>query len=154
VEAIRRKYAPKMTALEEKIRRAQQSMQREQEQASSQKVQAALSVGGAILGAFFGRKTLSRTNITAATSAARTMGRTYKESQDVGRAGETIESLQQQYTALQDQLRQDTEALQAKSDPATETLEKVTVRPKKTNIVLRLFTLAWAPYRDGQPAWE
>jgi hypothetical protein len=87
------------------------------------------------------------------------VGRTYKEGQDVGRAGETVEALQHQYAQLQDQLKQETAALQARNDPSTETLEKVVVRPKKTNITIRLFSLAWAPYRamasgDSQAAWE
>jgi hypothetical protein len=154
VEELRRKYAPKLASIEEKIRRAEQARQREQEQSSAQKVQAALGVGGAILGAFFGRKTLSRTNITAAASAARTIGRTYKEGQDVNRAGETVEALQQQYAALEQQFQQDTQELQSRIDPSKEELEKVTVRPKKTNITPRLFTLVWAPYRGDQPAWE
>jgi hypothetical protein len=154
VESLRKQYAAKLTTAEERIRRAQQDVQLQHEQAQSQGLQTALSVGGAVLGAFFGRKTFSRTNITAATSAARAAGRTYRETQDVGRAEETLAAMQQQYADLQQQLQQETAALQARIDPSTEQLEKVTVRPKKTNITVRLFALAWAPYRSEAPAWE
>jgi hypothetical protein len=160
VEAIRQKYAAKVASLNDRILRAQQKVEKEQQQATGQKVQAALQMGGAILGAFFGRKTLSRTNIGAVTSAARTVGRTYKETQDVGMAGESLVALQQAAADLQNQIKQETDELAAKTDPATEELETVTIRPKKTGISVRLFSLVWAPFRqeqpgaDPQPAWE
>jgi hypothetical protein len=55
VEKLRRAYAPKIAALEDRIRRADQATQREREQASQQKVQTALSIGATLLGAFMGR---------------------------------------------------------------------------------------------------
>jgi len=71
VEALRKKYAPKRAALEERLRRAQQSETREREQVSQQGVQAAISIGATILGAVLGRKTVSVGNIGRATTAAR-----------------------------------------------------------------------------------
>ena len=38
----------------------------------------------------------------------------------------------------------DTAALDAANDVATETLEKITIKPKKTNIVVKLVGLVWA----------
>ena len=45
VEAVRQKYAPRQAALAEKLRKAQAAVEREQEQASQQKLQTAVSVG-------------------------------------------------------------------------------------------------------------
>jgi hypothetical protein len=43
-------------------------------------------------------------------------------------------------------------------DPQTERLEKVSLKPTKANIAVKLVTLAWAPYwHEGgelKPAWE
>ena len=36
--------------------------------------------------------------------------------------------------------------MESKVDPMAETLEKVVVKPKKTNISVSLVALAWAPY--------
>ena len=49
-------------------------------------------------------------------------------------------------------------ALEAKTDPLTERLETVVVKPKKTNITLRLVALVWVPqWQNPQgkttPAW-
>ena len=159
LDSLRKSCEPRLAGLQERVRRSQQLAQKEQDQAAAQKMQTALSVGGAILGALFGRKTLSRTNIAAATSAARSVQKSYKETQDVGRAGETVEALQQQYAALHGELDQAVSALQARTDPALETLERIAVRPQRSNITVRLFSLAWAPYRHtaegaSKPAWE
>jgi hypothetical protein len=50
VEKLRKAYAPKMAALEERIRRAEQATAREKEQAGQQKIQAAISVGATCSG--------------------------------------------------------------------------------------------------------
>src|SRR4029453_4392708 len=63
VEALRRKYAPKLTTLEDQVRRGQDRIERERSQLSDQKLNTALSVGTSILGALLGRKKLSVTNM-------------------------------------------------------------------------------------------
>ncbi len=156
---LQQKYAPKVAAIEERIRKAQQAVAREQEQSQAARMQTALSIGSGLLGALFGRKTLSATNIGRATTAARTATRAYKESQDVNRAGENVGALQQQLQDLQEQFQQDVEAAGARMDATTLQLDTAVVRPKKTNISVRLFTLAWAPYwQDASghatPAWK
>jgi hypothetical protein len=65
-----------------------------------------------------------------------------KESQDVARAGETVEALQQQLADLESQLQQETSAMESKVDSMAETLETVIVKPKKTNISVSLVALA------------
>jgi hypothetical protein len=42
--------------------------------------------------------------------------------------------------------------LETKIDPSTETLETLSLKPKKANVSVTLVTLAWAPHwqeRDG-----
>ena len=56
IESLRRKYAPKITALQERVRRADQQRQKQQAESKTSQVQAAISVGASILGAFLGRK--------------------------------------------------------------------------------------------------
>ena len=159
VEKLRQKYAPKTAALQERIRRAQQAVDREAQQATNQKLQTAISFGATLLGAFMGRKTLSASNIGRATTAARGVSRSMKESQDVARAGETVEALNQQLTDLEAQFQSETQALESSINPMIEKLESITVKPKKTNISVALVALAWAPHwqdSGGQltAAWE
>ena len=158
VETLRKKYAPKVAAAQERVRRAEQTVERESGQAKAQSLQTAISFGTTLLGAVLGRKAVSVSTLGRATTAARGVGRTIKESQDIGRAKETVESARQQFDALNDDLRAETEALNARFDAAAETFETLSCRPKKTHIVIRLVALVWAPYSssaqgDRTPAW-
>jgi hypothetical protein len=157
VDALRKKYAPKITALEERLRRAQQAEAREREQVSQQGVQAAISLGASILGAVLGRKTVSVGNIGRATTAARGASRVLKERQDVARAQETVAAVQQAKADLEAELQSEMATLEARSESAE--LEPVALRPKKTDVRVRLCALAWTPYwRDTAgaltPAWS
>lgn len=159
VEKLRQRYAPKIAQLEDKKRRAEQAVAREAEQAKSQKLQTAISFGSTLLSSFLGRKSLSLTTLGRATTAARGVGRSMKEAEDVGRAQETVETMGQRILELDEQFKADVEALDRSFDPQTEPLEKVSLKPTKSNIDVRLLTFAWAPYwRDNQgrivPAWE
>ncbi len=157
-EQLRKKYAPKAAALQERLRRAQQAAEREREQVTHQGLQTAVSVGATLLGAFLGRKAVSVSSLGRATTAARGVGRMLKERQDVGRAEETVEAVQQQLSDLEAEFRSEMAALETKTDPLAEPLETVSLKPKKTNISVRLIALAWAPqWQDPQgkttPAW-
>ena len=159
VEKLRQKYAPKIAALEEKRRRAEQTVDREAEQAKGQKVQTAISFGSTLLSSFLGRKTVSLSTLGRATTAARGVGRSMKEARDVERAEETLASVQERLADLDAQFRAETEAIEKTVDPQTESLETITLKPTKANIGVRLLTLAWAPYwhdTHGQatPAWQ
>lgn len=144
-ERLRQKYASKITSLHDRIRRAQQMVERQQTESRSSQIQAAISVGATILGAFLGRKTISATNIGKATTAIRGAGRAIKESQDVGQAEENASVLQQQLADLEAQFKAETELLVATTDPLLEKLETLSLKPTKTNIAVKLVALAWTP---------
>ena len=144
-ESLRQKYASKITSLHDRIRRAQQMVERQQTESRSSQIQAAISVGATILGAFIGRKAISATTIGKATTAIRGAGRAIKESQDVGQAEENASVLQQQLADLEAQFKAETELLAATTDPLLEKLETLSLKPTKTNIAVKLVALAWTP---------
>ena len=157
-DGLRQKYAPKIAALQDRIRRAGQMVERQQAESRSSQMQAAISVGASILGAFLGRKTISATNIGRATTAIRGAGRAIKESKDVGQAEENVSALQQQLADLEAQFKAETDVLAAATDPLNEKLDTVSLKPTKANIAVKLVALAWTPHwRDSggatTPAW-
>ena len=156
---MRQKYGSKIATLQDRIRRAEQMRERQQAESRSSQVQAAISVGASILGAFLGRKTISSANIGRATTAIRGAGRAIKESQDVGRAEENVQALQQQLADLEAQFKSESEALASATDPLNEKFESIVIRPTKANIAVKLVTLAWTPHwRDDRgtltQAWQ
>ena len=152
-ETLRQKYASKIATLEERVRRAELAREKQQAESRSSQVQAAISVGASILGAFLGRKAISVSNIGRATTAIRSAGRVMKESQDVGVAEENVAALQQQLADLEAQFKSESEALATATDPLNEKLETISIKPTKANIAVKLVTLAWTPHwRDAQAA--
>ena len=152
-ETLRAKYAPRITSLQDKVRRAQQGVEREAAQAKQAEMQTVISVGATLFGAFMGRKAASRSNIGRATTAVRGASRAMEQNQDIARAQETLGTYQQQLKDLTDQFDAESAVLQGKIDPASEVFETVTIRPKKTDITVQLVALVWAPYRDGAAAY-
>jgi hypothetical protein len=143
VETLRRKYAPRLTTLQDQIRRAETRVQREDSQLSQQKLSTAIAVGASILGAFLGRKKLSSSNVGRIGSAARNAGRIGRESDDVSRAQESLDVLSQRYTDLQNEFDQESAALQSKFDPMASIVDRVEIKPRKSDIDVTLLALVW-----------
>jgi len=74
-DALRKKYAPKITTSKEKARKAQQAVERETSQASQAKMQTAVSVGATLLGAFMGCKAMSTRRSTGPSPLLERAGR-------------------------------------------------------------------------------
>ena len=88
----------------------------------------------------------------------RGFSRSIDESKDVARAGDTVASIQKQQADLRDEFNTEISTLEARIDPSTESLETITIKPNKSDIMVQLVSLVWAPYwQDGQginiPAW-
>lgn len=157
VDQLRKKYAPKSATLQERLRRAQQMVEKQAEQAKAAKLHTAINLGSTLLGAFTGRK-VNSTTISRASSTVRGFGRAMEESKDVTRAGDTVESIQQQIKELQVEFEAELASLEARIDPSSEVLSTVSLKPNKTDIQVQIVSLAWVPFlRDGQgnlqPAW-
>lgn len=150
IEALRRKYDSKFTTLQERIRRAEQAVQREQQQASQAKMNTAISVGGAILGAIFGRGKIGAGSIGKLGTAARGMGRASQQAGDVDRANETVQALREQENALNATLQGEIDALGASYDAQSEPLESVVVAARSADVRVQFVALLWVPYvRDA-----
>ncbi len=157
VDQLRRKYAPRNAVLQERLRKAQQAVEKQAEQAKQAKFQTAISIGSTLLGAFTGRK-VGSTTISRASTAMRGFSRAIDESKDVARAGDTVESIQKQLADLQVEFDNETAALEAKIDPAPKHWKQSPIKPGKSDILVQLVSLVWVPYwQDSQgnatPAW-
>jgi hypothetical protein len=159
VEKLRRKYSSKYNTLQRRLMRAEQTLQREQEQAKSKKMETMVSFGTAILGAFLGRKAVSARSAGRFGTAVKSAGRMRKESMDVARAQETAAAVKHEMGELDESLQNDIDNLDATFDPTGEELEEVSVKAQSTNITLEAFGLTWMPYRKDAggrltPDWQ
>lgn len=153
VEAMRRKYASRMDTLQDRVRRAEQAIEREQAQARNAQINTLASVGQSILGAVFGRK--SGVSLGRAGSS---IGKLTRESGDVGRAEENADALREQLQKLEAELQDEIKRIESGYDAQTEKLEEIALAPKTTDVAVQFVALGWAPYtRDENgrlaPAW-
>ena len=146
-QVMRKKYDKQFITLKDRLMRAEQAIAREDEQAKAGKIQTAISFGTAILGAFLGRKAVSATSASRVGTAMRSASRVQKEKMDVARAQERAEAVRQQLSELDGRLQEDIDAIELSLDTEIEALEKITVKPKSTDITLEIFGLAWMPFR-------
>jgi hypothetical protein len=159
IDELRATYAKKAAPIEERLRRAEASVQKEKEERRGAWVQSAINIGGSVLGALLGRKTMSAATVGRGATAVREAGRAWKQGRDVDRAEDTVESVQTALTALEEELKTEIETLTAQYDVTTAPLETQKLLPLKKNIVIKASALAWLPYfqlSDGsyEPAWE
>ena len=111
VEKLRRSYAPKIARAVDKLRRAQQTVEREKGQVRSAEAQTAISIGATILTSMLGNKRMKYTTLGRATTAARGAGRAMEQAGDVKRAEENVAAAQADLDALNDELQREVAAL-------------------------------------------
>ena len=158
VGQLRQKYAAKIQALEEKIRKSEQAVEREKEQAKQQQMQTAISVGATILSSFLGKKRVSASSLGRATTAVRGASRAMKEAGDVDRSRETVDVYKADLAELEQAFKNETDDLATRLDAANQELVPLNIRPNKQDILVKALVLAWLPYLekpDGtmDPAW-
>ena len=146
-ERLQERYAPKLARLRERIARAEEREAREREQVRDHTLQAAISIGASVVGALFGRKLGSVTQVERAGRAVRRIGRAAGERDDVARAREQLEALRAELAALERELHDDLARLEALPDVATLELEERRVAPQRSGVEVRSLWLVWVPAR-------
>ena len=90
VEKLREKFEVKQDRLEKKLSSALDRVEKEKGDVRAKTTDSIISFGVAVVGAFFGRKALSVSNIGKAATGMRSVGRVAKEKADVNRAEEKV----------------------------------------------------------------
>lgn len=145
IEELRDRFAAQIARIDEKIRKAQERVEREESQYSQQKMQTAISVGTTVLDALLGRKKLSRSSVGRATTAMRGAGRASRERDDVRRAEESVEVLHGQRMETEEDFARETETVRKKFDVDGLELESILIPPRKADITIHRVALAWLP---------
>jgi hypothetical protein len=142
IDQLERRYATKKSTYEERVRKAEQAKEKEVSQSRGRKMQTLISLGSTVLSGLFGGR---MTTLGRATTSMRDISRSVKESGDVRRADQLVEEAKQKVAELDAELQEEIDELRAKMDPATETLDKVLIRPRKSDITVDALGLAWMP---------
>lgn len=133
----------KQEQLDIKIIKAEQKLKKEQEDVNVKTTNAIISVGSSILGAIFGKGLFTRSNISKASSSARSIRSTFKEKNDVKLAEENIQNLLEQKEELkqifQDNIEQIHEQFALENFPT----QSLHVKPRRADIYDCKIKLLW-----------
>ncbi|MEX0715821.1 MAG: DUF87 domain-containing protein [Planctomycetaceae bacterium] len=158
IEKLKRKFAPKAARLEDRIRRAGQRVEVEKSQASNATTSAVITFGATLLGALFGRKVASATNVSKSATSVRSAGRAVQQRGDIGRAEENVKALRTELAELEAELERETDRIRDDYSLDSIAVESYAVPPRKSDISIEQTALAWLPYRVdaagiAEPAW-
>ena len=134
----------KFTALDSRLRTAEAQLAKQKAEANAANLQAGVSVLGGILGAVFGRKG-GLGSLTRGSSAISKAGSAYKQHQDVSSADEKVEGILAEKEFLQKDLESEIAKITAAYDPVNLTLEKVALKPARTDVKVISVALLWIP---------
>jgi hypothetical protein len=142
--ALHERWAKRLAGVEEQVRRGEQAVDRERQQAADHKRRTWIEVVSTILSALFGRKALSATNVRRAGSVLGGFSRSGKEAADVDRAEATVAQRKDELADLKARAEQEERELAELYDPTKLELETVALKPRKTDVTRRV-VLAWVP---------
>jgi hypothetical protein len=145
VELLRARHAPKLATLTDKRRRAEERLRKETAQYEQQKSQSAISIGATLLGALFGRKLASASNVGKATTAARGLSRASKEKDDIASAEQDKARAEVELAALEATLQKELDELGTLPEPEALGLVDIPVKPRKSDTLVERLALVWVP---------
>ncbi len=159
VQKLRDKYSDKIATLNRKLNDAQSRVAREQGQVRQQQLETVMNVGSALLGAFMGKKKVSVSTVSRASTAVKSVGRVGRQQADVTKANESAEGIQQQILDLETELQREVDKLSGGIDASAVMLETVQITAKSTDISVKVYGLVWLPYRKNDqgaltPDWS
>ncbi len=143
VEKLRARYTPKLQRLGERIRTAEQRVEKEEARQEQQAMSTAVSIGSTVIGALFGRKLSSAGNISRAGAAIRSASRASGKTQDIRQAREKVDDLVEELGALNEELQTRPLALKTSDAPS---IEEKSVAPRKADISISGLGVVWKPW--------
>jgi hypothetical protein len=147
-EKVRQQFEGRQQVLLRRLQNALARMEREKGEVAARGVDTALSFGVAVLGAFFGRKSISVTTATRSAQGVRSAGRLMKEKGDARRAEEEVGRVEAEIAALATELEEKIEAVTGRFDPALYPVEPFSLTPRRSDIAEVRVWLQWEPVLD------
>ncbi|MBL8890994.1 MAG: ATP-binding protein [Planctomycetaceae bacterium] len=145
-EQLRKKFGPKLTALEAKIQRAKEKIEAEQSRQSQRKWDTALTMGQTILGALMGKKAISATTVSRTASTIKKAGQAAAGQTKMKHAEDSLEGLIEAKQELEMEFQQAVEAIESEWNAAEIPLTQVEIKPKKSDLAVLKQQFVWLPF--------
>lgn len=143
VEKLQEKFEKNEKSLE-KLESLYDKLEKEEAQASSTTTDTIISIGTSILGAFFGKSLVSKTNIGKVATSARKAGKIMKERNDVKYVKEDIQVMQDEIVGLQKELETNIEEINEEYKISNYEIEEIFIKPRRKDIFDLEIELLWS----------
>jgi hypothetical protein len=118
-------------------------------QLAAQKQSTLISAGTAVLGALFGRKTITSGTASRVGTTISRGARISREKEDVERAIRDAAEARERLAELEAEFEEEVAGFQERPDPASFDVEARPLRPRKSDLVIEPVRLAWTPWAVG-----
>jgi hypothetical protein len=143
LDKLRRKWDSKLNTARERVRRAEARVSSEKQDVTQSTMQTTVSFGATILGAVLGRRGGGLGTLGRATTAARGVGRSMKERQQVERAEETLAADRETLASIEAEAEVDLASAASAADISPEALERMAMRPRRGGTSVDLVAVVW-----------
>ncbi|MDZ7818348.1 MAG: DUF87 domain-containing protein [Aliarcobacter sp.] len=143
VEKLQLKFQKDNDSIENKLSNLYEKLEREEQQATSTTTDTLISIGTSLLGAFFGKSALTKTNIGKVASSAKGASRILKERNDIKYVEADILQLQEEQKNLQHSLEDEIEKINTSNLSSNYEIEEIFIKPKRSDIYNIKLELLW-----------
>jgi hypothetical protein len=140
---IEKRYRPKIERLEARIRREERELEQDEEEYDARKREELISAGESVLNLLSGRR-----HSRMLSSASRKRRLTRQSKADVDESIDALDDLDSQLETLVAELEREQADVRARWSEAADDLETVEIRPRKSDIFVMAWGVAWMPYWD------
>ena len=147
VEKIRSRCETKIERIEDRIQREERELDEDRVEHEARKQEEWLSAGESLLSLFGGRRRSS-----AFSSASRKRRLTKQSKADVTESIEALAALKEDVAELQEELEEALEEVTRRWAEKSDDVEELKVRPRRTDVDLEVFGLAWVPIWEIEAA--
>jgi hypothetical protein len=151
IEKMRKKFAARLTSLQEQVRKAEIRVNKSKDQYGQEKISTAISFGATLLGALLGRKAVSVGTLGRAATTMRGGTRAAAKKRNIEEASESLAVLMRRYEALEAELETGLQRIQEEYDSNQAHIATIHIRPRKADISVTTIGLAWMPGSAGRP---
>lgn len=150
VDALEKKFETQIKRITDKLKAEERGLAEAEADYEARKQQEIVGIGESVIGFFFGRR-----STRALSSAASKRRMTSKAKGKIEESQEEVEELRQEISKLEAELKAESDEITRKWDGLLENLTSEEVAPRRTDVNVKLTSLAWLPswlitYTDGR----
>jgi hypothetical protein len=139
-KTLKVKYERELDRLEDRLQREERELEEDKIEHSARKQEELLSGVESVVSLFAGRKSSQRLS-----AASRKHRMTRQAKADIEESEELIEKLEEDIEALEEEAKAELEELAERWGERLEEIEEEEVRPRRADVRVNLFALAWIP---------